>query len=90
MPGDVRQPFAQAAAARNILNEAETELQRWEPSLEPISTNAGNMGANLMPAEDAQTETTETSQITHPRVEHPRHDNPATGEGSHLKEAVAA
>lgn len=57
VPGDVRQPFANAAEARNILNDAESELQHWRPNLEPIHSQAGGLGVNLMPAEDATTTT---------------------------------
>ena len=57
VPGDVRQPFANANAARDILNEAETELQSWHANLEPIHSNAGNLGANAMPSEDQTTTT---------------------------------
>ena len=44
VPGDVRQPFANAGEARNILNEAESALQSWQPDIEPIRTNAGGLG----------------------------------------------
>lgn len=57
MPGDVRQPFANSSQAREILNQAETELQAWHPDVEPIHSNAGGLGANLMPAEDQTTTT---------------------------------
>lgn len=57
VPGDVRQPFANAAEARNILNDAESELQHWRPNLEPIHSQAGGLGRDLMPAEDQTTTT---------------------------------
>lgn len=64
VPGDVRQPFAHAAEARNILNDAESELQHWRPSLEPIQTQAGNLGVNLMPAEDQTTTTASEAPLS--------------------------
>lgn len=57
MPGDVRQPFAHGAEARDILNDAESELQHWRPNLEPVQTQAGALGVNLMPNEDQTTTT---------------------------------
>lgn len=100
VPGDVRQPFANAAEARSILNEAETELQTWRPNLEAIHTNAEGLGTNLMPGEST-TGHTATSEVGSPDVaaaaapvEHHHigkdHENPEEGAGSHLKEAVAA
>lgn len=101
VPGDVRQPFANANEARQILNEAEVELQGWHPDLEPIHTNAAGLGANLMPGDD-QTTTTASEAPLHDNVEAPAaatthhssavHDatSPVTGEGSHLEKAVAA
>ncbi|KAK5074651.1 hypothetical protein LTR64_000856 [Lithohypha guttulata] len=103
VPGDVRQPFANASEAKHILNEAEAELQSWHPSVEPISTNASGMGANLMPAEDQTTTTASEAPMSDNQstgyhqattghhsaaVEDPR--NPVAGEGSHLEKAVAA
>lgn len=76
VPGDVRQPFANAAEAREILNEAETELQAWQPNLEPLQTNARGLGTNLMPAEDATTTT--ASEAPYSEVE-----QPGTGSGSY-------
>jgi len=55
VPGDVRQPFANTLEAKDILNDAEAELQAWQPNIEPISTNAGGLGANAMPREQPAT-----------------------------------
>lgn len=49
VPGDERQPFAQAEAARDVLNEAERELRVWEPSWNPISSNASGLGSSAVP-----------------------------------------
>jgi Eisosome component PIL1 len=59
VPGDVREPFAHTAEARQILTDAELELQGWQPHLEEITTNAAGLGSNLMPAEDTTTATSE-------------------------------
>jgi len=54
VPGDVRQPFAHANDARQVLNDAEQELQMWQPNLEAVhKSNA--LGANLMPTEGHST-----------------------------------
>lgn len=48
VPGDERQPFEHELEARQILNEAESDLRAWEPTVEAIPTNAGDLGTNLM------------------------------------------
>ncbi|ETI24943.1 hypothetical protein G647_04313 [Cladophialophora carrionii CBS 160.54] len=89
VPGDVRQPFAQASEARQILADAEQELQRWEPHLEPIHSNAGGLGSNLMPADDRSTrETSEVPEV----VPLPVESTPkpaAEAQGTHLEQATA-
>jgi Eisosome component PIL1 len=54
VPGDERQPFAHANEARQVLNDAEQELQAWQPHLEPIHSSAGNLGSNLMPSDERE------------------------------------
>jgi len=93
VPGDVREPFAHAADARQILNDAEQELQSWQPSLEEVNTNAAGLGSNLMPAED--TTTRGTSEVgTNDRLESAispvDHNKNQEKEGAHLSEAMAA
>lgn len=50
VPGDARPAFEHADHARQILNDAEEDLRGWQPSLEPISTAAGELGPGLMPS----------------------------------------
>jgi hypothetical protein len=50
----VRQPFAHAHDARQVLSDAEQELQMWQPNLEPVRMHGG-LGANLMPNEETST-----------------------------------
>lgn len=50
VPGDARHAFEHAEHARQILNDAEEDLRGWQPSLEPISTAAGELGPGLMPS----------------------------------------
>ncbi len=50
VPGDTRPPFEHAHQARQILNDAEEDLREWTPRLEPVTSSATDMGANLMPA----------------------------------------
>lgn len=40
-----------------MLNIAEEELRNWVPDVEPIHSNAGNLGVNAMPASSMQTPT---------------------------------
>jgi len=49
VPGDVHAPFENIDAARQVLNDAEDELRAWSPSIEPIHSTAGNLGAGAMP-----------------------------------------
>ena len=50
VPGDSRPAFEHSAQARQVLNDAEDDLREWAPNLEPVGSQAGDMGANLMPA----------------------------------------
>ena len=50
VPGDARPAFDHADDARQILNDAEEDLRGWQPTLEPISTAAGELGPSLMPS----------------------------------------
>lgn len=49
VPGEERQAFAHADAARDVLNDAESQLRSWQASMEPIRSSAGKLGANAMP-----------------------------------------
>lgn len=49
VPGDTRPAFQHAHQARQILNDAEEDLREWIPNLEPIPSNATDLGVNLMP-----------------------------------------
>lgn len=99
VPGDVRHPFAHGQEARQILNDAEAELQHWTPNLEPVTTSAAGLGTNLMPGEESTTasEIPEPSEINHPvatqesaatNLSPTKAHN--TAEGSHLSEAIAS
>ena len=104
MPGDVRQPFANASQARQILNEAESELQAWQPNVEPIHSSAGGLGTNLMPTEDHTTTAASEAPFSEAGAPASHHatttghasaaiedaTNPVQGEGTHLEKAVAA
>lgn len=54
VPGDTREGYTQTEQARQILADAEEDLEHWEPSLEPIHTAGGELGANLMPGRAAE------------------------------------
>lgn len=87
VPGDVRPAFENASEARQVLNDAEADLQDWQPNLEPV-TAAAPMGTNLMPAGedlDVPESTTITeSDIVEPRERETKH----IPQGDHLAEAT--
>lgn len=94
VPGDVRQPFPHASEARQILADAEQELQSWQPNLEPIHSNAGGLGSNLMPTEDLSTRATSDAGTEQPDVSSPSATAHAQatepqGQGSRLEQATA-
>ena len=102
VPGDVRPAFANANEARQVLNDAEADLQNWQPNFEPIHSSAGGMGAKLMPgiptgSEDNMTTTSTTgpsstvgepqSVIASEDVETRRAEK-SVPQGGHLAEAT--
>ncbi|KAB8346092.1 hypothetical protein FH972_023140 [Carpinus fangiana] len=50
IPGDTHQTYEKTEDARQVLNDAEDDLKAWQPSIEPIPSNAGNLSANAMPS----------------------------------------
>ena len=52
VPGDERQPFAYENEVRQLMSDAEQELQSWQSNLEPLQTSAGSIGTNLMPTDE--------------------------------------
>ena len=96
VPGDVRQPFAHAHDARQVLTDAEQELQMWEPNLEPVRMHGG-LGANLMPNEETSTVAGTLgagTEIPHGRPTKSEADHEApplhqkAGKGEHLEAAT--
>lgn len=51
VPGEDRRAFESADAAREVLNDAEGQLRGWSPSVQPIESSAGKLGANAMPGD---------------------------------------
>ncbi|CAN9427765.1 unnamed protein product [Alternaria alternata] len=49
VPGDVHPPFAEVEAARQVLTDAEDDLRHYQLDVEPIHSNAGNLGVGAMP-----------------------------------------
>lgn len=49
VPGDLHPPFAGGEDARQVLNDAEDDLRNYELHVEPIHSNAGNLGTGGMP-----------------------------------------
>ena len=62
VPGDTRPAFEHGSQARQILNDAEEDLRDWAPNLEPIHSNATEMGVNLMPAQASTAATSVSGQ----------------------------
>ncbi|WP_218836821.1 hypothetical protein, partial [Campylobacter coli] len=53
VPGDAHPAFAEGETARQVLNDAEDDLRRYQLEIEPIHSNAGNLGTNAMPGTTA-------------------------------------
>jgi hypothetical protein len=53
VPGDVHPPFAGAEESRQVLNDAEDDLRNYQLHVEPITSNAGNLGVGAMPGAPA-------------------------------------
>ncbi|RAR03243.1 protein transport protein sec24 [Stemphylium lycopersici] len=49
VPGDAHPAFAEGETARQVLNDAEDDLRRYQLDVEPIHSNAGNLGVGAMP-----------------------------------------
>jgi hypothetical protein len=49
VPGDTHPAFAETEAARQVLNDAETDLQNYRLDVEPITSNSGSLGVGAMP-----------------------------------------
>jgi len=49
VPGDTHAPFAEVEAARQVLNDAESDLQNYRLEVEPITSNSGTLGVGAMP-----------------------------------------
>lgn len=54
IPGEERPPFANAEAARDVLNDAEASLRSWSPNTDTIPTSAAGLGTNAMPASHSE------------------------------------
>lgn len=90
VPGDVRQPFPHVSEARQILLDAERDLEAWQPNLEPIQSNAAGLGANLMPMDEGSTRGTSDIGVVEPTAASTAIDKPAAeSQGSHLEAAAA-
>ncbi|KAG4436604.1 hypothetical protein IFR05_007924 [Cadophora sp. M221] len=63
IPGDVRPAYEHANQARQILNDAEDDLKDWQPELEDVPSQAGNLDNNLMPRSASQRGTTVADSV---------------------------
>lgn len=64
VPGDVHPAFAEVEAARQVLSDAETDLQGYRLDVEPITSNSGHLGVGAMPG-SVPAETAQPSSIEH-------------------------
>lgn len=51
VPGEERRGFEASDEARDVLNDAESQLRGWSPSVPRIESSAGKLGANAMPGD---------------------------------------
>ncbi|KAL7770833.1 hypothetical protein CFE70_000772 [Pyrenophora teres f. teres 0-1] len=58
VPGDVHPPFAEVETARQVLTDAEDDLRHYRLEVEPIHSNAGNLGVGAMPGAPVPAATT--------------------------------
>lgn len=66
VPGDVHPAFSEVEAARQVLTDAEDDLRNYQLNVEPIPSQAGNLGTGAMPGSVASpTSTTVPEQSTH-------------------------
>ncbi|KAL1966893.1 hypothetical protein VTN77DRAFT_3637 [Rasamsonia byssochlamydoides] len=71
VPGDQKQPYDKANEARQILDDAESDLRAWESTAAgtPTTTAAGERGPNLMPRSGNELLETADQNITIPASE---------------------
>merc|ERR1711964_30295 len=87
IPGDVRPAYEHAGQTRQILNDAEDDLKDWQPELEDVPSQAGNLEENLMPRSASQrgTGTTVADSVTgDDSVVHHDRDTTAVVDGSRV------
>jgi hypothetical protein len=66
VPGDVHPAFAEVEAARQVLNDAESDLQAYRLDVEPITSNSGHLGVGAMPGSvPADAEYVQPSVVDH-------------------------
>lgn len=53
VPGDARPGYEHELEARQVLEDAETDLRAWEPSVEPIASSAA-IGASVSDHDENQ------------------------------------
>ncbi|EEP76215.1 conserved hypothetical protein [Uncinocarpus reesii 1704] len=51
VPGEARKPYEATEQGKQVLEEAEQELRSWEPSMEPVTSSAGGVGAGMLPTQ---------------------------------------
>ncbi|KAI8938241.1 hypothetical protein NX059_005902 [Plenodomus lindquistii] len=65
VPGDVHPSFTEVEAARQVLTDAEDDLRNYRLDIEPIPSNAGNLGVGAMPGVASPTSTSVADQTNY-------------------------
>ncbi|OJJ30393.1 hypothetical protein ASPWEDRAFT_45968 [Aspergillus wentii DTO 134E9] len=58
VPGDTRQAYEYAGEAKQVLEDAESDLRSWERTVEPIQSSAGEPSAALLASSAGRAEAT--------------------------------
>lgn len=82
MPGDKHPAFDAEHKGHSILIEAESELRSWQPTLEPVESQSGNLQTNATVLPSEATVASPTSVTETPS------SAGNTNEGGHLAQAV--
>ena len=71
VPGEERQAFPSGAQMQEYMQDVESQLKNWSPSLEPIHSSAGKLGVNAMPgtSETLESPSSTTMSTAQQRVE---------------------
>ena len=64
VPGEEKRAFENADQTRDVLNDAESLLRQWGPSVKSIRSSKGSLGANAMPTGTNETVEAPSGNVT--------------------------